>query len=92
VYLPSAFPIVVSPALGDCLKELRSAHSRILSELQQSIVLSTADTQAAGMEIANLRAQVTETEGNCNKLNDVLESLDKVSCASIQFPFSFYLY
>lgn len=80
----------VSPALGDCLKELRSAHARILAEFQQILTASVADSDYLENELSNARGENKEISDNCKKLQEVIDILDKVSIFVPWFEFVIY--
>lgn len=69
----------ISPALGECLKDLRSAHSRILVDVQQTLADSINDTLIVEREIKAVEDKLAQSDTDCHNLGQLLEELNKES-------------
>ena len=78
MYINCLFSFVVSPALGECLKDLRSAHSRILIDLQQTLSDSINDTLTVERGIDVVEEKLAKSNEDCLNLGNLVEELNKV--------------
>ncbi len=77
--------IIVSPVLGDNLKELRAAHSRILAEMQRSVLEQVKDTKRVEADLASALETTSHLENEVEKLKNVVDLLDKVCVVLVCF-------
>lgn len=77
------FFTVVSPALGEGIKDLRAAHSGFLSDFQH-VVKGMVEENNQLLEEVNLRGNhIAEMENNVLKLDQTLRHLNEVSYKSL---------
>lgn len=79
--------IVVSPALGDSVKDLRSVHSGLFSDFQQVFrhVLDENARLAEALQGSEMR--IAELEDNCMKLDQTLRHLNEVITFHVEITF-----
>lgn len=69
----------VSPGFGECVRELRSTHSTLLSEMQQAFCEVANENSALSKELVSLQREHATASEDVADLQGVVHSLNTVS-------------